>query len=105
MIKRIIEKLFKLEPVQCLVCDVLRESLAASERERRELLQRVLAPPVPVVEKEDKEMLPIQPQYVPWRVRQQMLESEDRKRAQLTKEKEKEIAALEKELGVTDAVK
>ena len=39
-------------------------------------------------------------QQLPWRVRQQMLEAEDRKQAALMKEKKKEIEELEKELGV-----
>jgi hypothetical protein len=101
MIKRIIEKLFGLEPSTCLVCEVLREQLASSERERRELLQRVLVPPSPPVEiPSTEEMRAITPQFTPWRVKQQMLEAEDRKKAQLMKDKAQEIAELEKELEI-----
>lgn len=105
MIKRLLEKWFRLEPIPCPTCEVLREQLAHSEVERRELLHRLMAPPEPPpVATPDEEMKPIQPQFIPWRVRQQMLEAEDRKSAQLTKEKKKEIEDLEKELGVTHSM-
>lgn len=101
MVKELLYKWFGLEPVPCLVCEVLREQLANSERERRELLQRALAPPSPEPAPEKvEEHIPITPQFIPWRLRQQMLEAEDRKSAQLMKDKEKEISKLEKELGI-----
>ena len=102
MIKRLLEKLFKLEPESCAVCEVLREQLAISERERRELLQRALAPTpvVAPVKEETEEHIPIKPQFTPWRVRQQMLEQEDRVKARLMKDKTEEIEKLEQELGV-----
>jgi hypothetical protein len=102
MIRQLFEKWFGLEPSACLVCEVLREQLANSERERRELLQRALAPPSPEpVIKEDESYKPITPQFIPWRLRQQMLEAEDHKKHQLMQEKAKEIDDLEKELGVS----
>jgi len=103
MIKELLYKMFRLEPTPCPVCEVLREQLHKSERERSELLQRALAPPSSVVESAKtptEEMTPIKPQFIPWRVRQQMLEQEDRVKARLTKDRVEEIAALEKELGV-----
>ena len=106
MIIRLLEKWFGLEPTPCLVCEALRTSLDNSERERRELLQRVLAPSTPSeVSVEKEEFVPIKPNFVPWRVRQQMLEAEDRKKIQLTREKEKEIDDLEKELDINASEK
>lgn len=97
-------KWFGIEPIPCATCEVLREQLANSERERRELLTKLLdkgnPEPLPSAQEEYK---PVQPQFMPWRVKQQMLEAEDRKKAQLMRDKEKEIAELEKELGVSDA--
>lgn len=86
----------------CLVCEVLREQLHRSEAERKELLARVLAPSISPVESKtpDEELRPIKPQFTPWRVRQQMLEAEDRKQAQLLRQRTDEIEELEKELGV-----
>ena len=71
------------------------------ERERRALLHRALAPPPtePVAVDESK-ITPIQPQFIPWRVRQQMMEAEDRKKAQLMKDRSQEIEDLEKELEI-----
>lgn len=105
MISELFRKWFGLDPISCDTCEVLREQLASSERERRDLLTRLLekdkAEPSTVDAR--SEPVPIHPQFVPWRVRQQMLEAEDRKIAQIKKSKEQEIANLEKELGVTDA--
>lgn len=97
-------KWFGIEPIPCATCEVLRERLDESNRERKELLHRLLdkANPEPVVP-EKEELEPIKPQFIPWRVRQQMLEAEDRKKAQLMKDKTAEIEKLEKELGVANA--
>ena len=104
MIKQLLYKWFGLEEPQCPMCDVLREALTASERERKEFLHRLLEPskPEPLIE-DKEEYKPITPQFTPWRVKQQMLEAEDRKKAQLMRDKAKEIEELEKELGVGDA--
>lgn len=99
-------KILGVEPRACLVCEVLREQLAISEKERRELLQRALAPPsIPTEPEIQEEFKPIMPKFIPWNVRRQMLEADDRKAAQLMKEKAKEIAELEKELGVAAEAK
>jgi hypothetical protein len=104
MISEIFRKWFGLTPLSCLTCEVLRDQLDKSEGERRELLTRLLEKdkpePSPVQTVEPKA---IQPQFIPWRVKQQMLEAEDRQRAKLVKDKAKEIEDLEKELGVKDA--
>ena len=101
MISEILRKWFGLEPIRCDVCEVLRLQLDESNRERKELLTKLLNPtqsePLSVKEEEPQ---PIRPQVIPWKVRQQMLESEDRKQAQLMRDKKKEIEELEKELGI-----
>jgi hypothetical protein len=104
MFKLLMYKWFGIEPIPCVTCEVLRLQLDESNRERRDLLNRLLdkANPEPSPEvKEEYE--PIKPAFTPWRVRQQMLEQEDRKQAQLLKTKKDEISALEKELGIPDA--
>jgi hypothetical protein len=105
LIKELLYKWFGLEPFPCNSCEVLRSQLDESNRERRELLKRILEPPEPITTRpaEADELTPITPKYVPWHVRQQLLEAEDRKAAQLKRDKDKEIKDLEKELGVTDA--
>lgn len=106
ILRLLLYKIFRLEPVPCASCEVLREALTVSERERRELLQRLLAPPTPIpVELEKEELTPITPKFIPWRVRQQMLEQEDQQKAKLMRDKQKEIDDLEKETGIKDASK
>src|SRR5262245_16004687 len=115
MVKELLYKWFGLEPMPCNTCEVLRFQLDESNRERRELLNRLLDrdKPESVVKTDEKELTPITPSFVPWRVRQQMLEQEDRKAAQLLAQKKKEMAeakntevrnpsieALEKELEI-----
>jgi len=87
----------------CNTCDVLRDQLEESNRERRELLQKLLDRGVPEPAPSPvslEEMKPITPQFIPWRVKQQIMEQEDAQKAKLMREKAKEISQLEKELGV-----
>jgi hypothetical protein len=101
MWRELMEKWLGLDPRHCEACEILREQLHKSEAERVELLHRLLDKDKIEPPSTDKEELtPIKPQFTPWRVRQQMFEAEDRKQAQLLKDKEKEIAGLEKELGI-----
>lgn len=105
MIKLLFYKWFGLTEEPCETCEILREQLAKSDAERRELLTRLLAKetPEPSPVKEE-EFQPIKPQFIPWRVRQQMLEAEDRKKAQVMNDKAKEIKELEDELGIAKEV-
>ena len=98
----VIRRWFGLDPRHCEACEILRAQLDESSRERKDLLHRLpdkdrVEPPTTT---SVEEFQPIKPQFTPWRVRQQMLEAEDRKQAQLMKDKMKEIDALEKEVGV-----
>jgi len=105
VIKRLFEKWFGLSPDVCETCEILRFQLEESNRERKDLLHRLLdkeEPKPPQIA--DEEMKPIPSQFVPWRVRQQMLEAEDRQKARLLNDKAKEIADLEKEVGISEEV-
>lgn len=112
MIKQLLYKWFGLVDVPCNTCEILRLQLDESNRERKDLLNRLLDKDKPEPLAEPKEIFqPITSRHIPWSVRQQMLEAEDRKAAQLMREKQKElnsapitkqVADLEKELGITD---
>lgn len=101
MIRALLEKWFGLEPQRCESCEILRSMLEESSKERRELLLRLLdkdksePPPTPI-----EEYKPVGQTHVPWRVRQQMLEQEDRKQAELLRRSAQDIEKLEKELEV-----
>ena len=106
MISTLLRKWFGLPLVPtCSSCDLLRDLLERSELERKELthklLDRGVAEPAPITATE--ELKPITPQFVPWRVKKEMLEREDARTAQLMRDKQKEmqeLSQLEKELGV-----
>jgi hypothetical protein len=101
MLKQLFYKWFGLSDVPCETCEVLREQLAKSDAERKELLQRLLDKdkPEPLIASIEPPQ-EIKPAFVPWRVRQQMLEAEDRKQAELLRNRQREIAQLEKDLGI-----
>lgn len=102
MIKLLFQKWFGISDVPCNTCEVLRTQLAKSELERADLLSRLLEKdkPEPLLKQEAEEFKPITPAFIPWRVRQQMLEQEDAKASQLMNDRKREIADLEKELDI-----
>lgn len=77
--------------------------LAIERGEKQELLKRVLTPVEPVVIQQEASPITM-PRAVPWAVRRQILEKEDRKRAELLRDapKPQSTEDLEKELGVTE---
>lgn len=103
MIKLLFYKWFGIQDAPCESCELLKMQLHNSEQERKELLNRLLAKnePVSPLAMVEEEFKPITSQFVPWRVRQQMLEAEDRKSSQLLQQSAKDIAELEKDLGIT----
>jgi hypothetical protein len=102
MIKQLMYKWFGLTDDPCESCEILRMQLAESNAERKDLLHRLLDPKQaepPSIQSD--EPVAITPQYVPWRVKQQMLEAEDRQKAKLIRDRTKEIADLEREVGIS----
>jgi len=98
---KLMYKWFGLSEEPCETCEILRMQLAESNAERRDLLTRLLEKDKPIVVPEDKtEYKPITPAYTPWRVRQQMLEAEDRKKMELLRKNADEVEKLEKELEI-----
>jgi hypothetical protein len=75
------------------------------------LLDRILnAPTTNKVEVEYKESKPLMTQSIPWNVKRQMLEQEDRAKARILQEQAnqnikvpKKIEEIEKEMGIEDA--
>lgn len=99
---------------ECSTCETLRELLEAEKFEKKQLLQSILEVHKPQVEtiQSTSNLESLKPRAIPWRVRQQMLEEEDRNRARVLADKQKEMkkvstSELEKELdleGENDAV-
>jgi len=90
------------EQRQCKNCDTLRGLLESEKFEKKELLNYLLVPKTEARISEPITQQPVMPRSVPWKVRAQMLEAEDRKTAQIMRDKQNEMAAttedLEKEL-------
>jgi len=100
MIVRFYRWLMK-EPEPCQSCEVLRELLASTLHEKNKLLQLIV--PAKEAEVEPEELKEVKPRFVPWAVRKQMLEKEDREAAKLKRNFEStsaDIEELEKELDI-----
>ena len=109
MIRQLLYKWLGLEEPSCQTCEVLRAQLESCNNERKELLSKLLNKDIPKEAESHEIFQPITPQYVPWRVKLQMLEKEDREKARIMREKAVELAEvqpviekLEKELGVVE---
>lgn len=82
------------EKRRCQFCDELKLILSQEKQEKRKLLDFIIN-----TEDNEKEVpkevpQPIMPKVRPWHIQRELLEAEDRKRAQLIRETEE----LEKEL-------
>lgn len=94
----------------CESCQTLIRQLEIANAEKERLLDRLLAGPPKEERSEPVEVT--RPRAIPWNLRRQMLESEDRRKAQLMRNapkpdsapevKRADVAELEKELGVDD---
>lgn len=111
MIKELFYKWFGLEEFPCHSCETLQMQLSLKNEENKKLLDTILEMNRPKVEipVEHKSVIPILPKNIPWSVRQQMIEAEDRKAAQIIQERnrklaeqvvDEEVEKLEKELEI-----
>lgn len=84
----------------CPTCEVLKQQLDVANTECHNLLNRLTAKPEPEPIKEPPQVT--MPRSIPWSVRRQMLEAEDRERARLMREAPKPASTeeLEKELEI-----
>lgn len=92
----------------CESCETLREQLARANEEKKQLLETILESVKPKVEVPVQTEVKLeQPRQMPWRVKREMLEAEDRQKAMLLKKKENELSIdktelkeLEKEMDI-----
>lgn len=88
----------------CQSCEVLKTALDRANYEKEQLLIRLTQKPE-VVEKDPPVLTQLPPKNIPWRVRQQMLEAEDRAAAAaLKKQKVESTAALEASMGIKNEI-
>lgn len=82
----------------CESCETLKMQLSLSNQREKELLSLLVEKNKPQAETitNDKDIKPISPRNIPWRVKQQMLEEQDRDKARVLAEQ----ARIEKELNL-----
>ena len=96
------------EELYCESCENFKTEIARLREDNERLLNRIIEP-----KQETKEPVrlegttPIFPRTMPWRVRQQMLEKEDKARAQAMRnaaksDKDLTVEAIEKEMGIVE---
>lgn len=98
-------KLEKQDSRICNSCETLKMEIERLRFENERLLTRILKEPERV-ETDTKPISLNPPKNIPWAVRRQMLEAEDRKKAQLLKNAPKpsdNIKDLENELGIVES--
>jgi len=94
----------------CKGCEILREQLTITNFEKKQLLDRFVLVSAPTPSPETIVPEPIAPKMVPWRVKRELLEAEDRAKAQAIRRQKEDVAKasaseisvaeLEKELAI-----
>jgi hypothetical protein len=87
-----------------LTVEVLQLEIARLREENKRLLDRILEKPEEPKPVQEVDLQPIRSKTLPWNVKRQMLEAEDRRQAQILRAQKDEVNRLEKEMGVNDAV-
>lgn len=88
----------------CASCETLKQQLEISNYEKGEILKKLLKEPEPVID--SPPIAVTRPRMIPWHVRKQLLETEDREKAKVLRNAPKpvetttDVAELEKELDV-----
>lgn len=97
----LVESEVAISNAQCKNCEVLHQQLLIANNEKRDLLNRLIAPPVTELYKESEPEEPTTSasKGLSWKVRKQLLESEKREEAKLiARNKIQTVDELEKEL-------
>ena len=76
----------------CQSCETLKQQLEIANYEKGQLLNRLLKEPEKIPEVTEAPPMKVMPRVVPWQVRRQMLEKEDREKARLLKNAPKPTA-------------
>lgn len=84
---------------KCDSCEVLKQTVAEKERLIQQLLDRVLTKPEPIVEKGPPQITK-PTKFLPWHVRRQMLQAEDKRKAIVLRQNQKEDEVARKLAGV-----
>src|SRR3990167_3104822 len=88
----------------CQSCEILKQQLESANYEKKELMNLFIEKQKIPESNFTEGLKPIRPKTVPWNVRRQELEAEDRVRARLIKDAPIPISVedLEKEIGIVE---
>ncbi len=90
----------------CETCNVLKMENARLLAENSKLIDRILEKPVEKVIETTENFKPILPRNTSWNIKRQMLEAEDRKKAQIIKQQNESMKEstedLERELNIVE---
>ncbi len=86
----------------CNSCEILSVEIERLRAENKYLLEHILQKPEEPKPVDISDLKPITSKHIPWNVRRQALEAEDREKARLMKQQSDSIDELEKELGVRE---
>jgi hypothetical protein len=86
----------------CKSCETLKEQLESVNHEKNKLLERILERPVVETPAQPERKVSVPKVNIPWNVRRQMLEHEDREQAKLLRDAPQPTSTeqLEKDLDV-----
>ncbi len=90
--------------------ETLRSELASARHQNEQLIKQIIALTSPIIAapitESQQAPVPLDAKTIPWRVKRQMLETEDRQKAEVLRRKNEELNELEKELdlGKKDAL-
>ena len=83
----------------CKSCEVLQHQLEVVNFEKKQLLDSILVKPVEPIQIEP-DLEKVKSKFIPWKVRQQMLEEEDRVKARILRKQS--IDELEEQLKIKE---
>lgn len=93
----------------CRTCEVLKEQLAIERQFNKVMFEKLTKEETRVEYQPLQERVPIIPKHIPWAVQRQMLEAEDRRKAQVLrqntenlKQRDSTVEELEERIGITE---
>jgi len=94
----------KREARVCNTCEVLQLQVAKLQYENEKLLSKIFEKPAEEPKIDTNDLKPIMPKTMPWNVRRQMMEREDRHKAKLLKQQGEGITVeeLEQEMAIVE---
>lgn len=93
----------------CPTCQVLGLQLSQSQDMNRELLRELFKKDEPIIQLKEPEIIEPKQTNMPWKVRREILEAEDREKARLMKQAKEEasvtntISDMERQIGIHHA--